>query len=29
MALNDGRIGWVSARYVDVAGDATVLPVVR
>jgi hypothetical protein len=29
MALNDGRIGWVSARYVDVAGDATALPVVR
>lgn len=29
VALADGRAGWVSARYVQVAGDASKLPVVR
>jgi hypothetical protein len=29
VALSDGRAGWVSARYVDVAGDAATLPVAR
>jgi hypothetical protein len=29
VALADGRAGWVSARYVDIAGDVNTLPVAK